>query len=69
MHLKPGDIIRCKAHSGGWRVWQVRSVLLGGEKEESVYELMTLDRKSSTFVPSLYVPCEILEVGNIDIVK
>ena len=58
----PGDVIRVPAFSGGFRVWQVESVELGGENQESVVGIRTLDRHPADFdVPRMYVPVEILE--------
>ena len=42
------DIIRVPANSGGWRVWRVIGVFLGGEHQESVVEIETLDRSKNT---------------------
>jgi hypothetical protein len=54
-----GDILRVPAYSGGYRVYEVTAVLLGGDNQESVVELVTLDRES-TDEGRLLVPIEIL---------
>jgi hypothetical protein len=59
-HWKTGDIIRVPAYGGGYRVWRVSAVLLGGTSQESVIELETLDRIASE-EGRLLVPIEILE--------
>lgn len=59
---KPGDIIRCPAHSGGFRVWRVIGVFLGGEKQEDVIEVETLDRIRNT-EGRMCVPAELLEAA------
>ena len=43
-----GAIIRVPANGGGFRVWRVIGVWLGGENQESVIELETLDRERNT---------------------
>lgn len=57
-----GDIIRVPAHSGGFRVWRITGVFLGGEHQESVVELKTLDRARNT-EGRMIVPCELLEAS------
>lgn len=57
---KTGDIIRCRAYSGGFRVWRVTGVYLGGTDQESVIGLKTLDRVHSTEGHELLVPVELL---------
>jgi len=57
-----GDIIRCRAYSGGYRVWRVVGVFLGGEKQESVVELETLDRLHNT-QGRMCIPYELLELS------
>jgi hypothetical protein len=44
----PGDVIRMRSTNGGYRVWLVHGVFLGGEKQESVVELLTMDRAENT---------------------
>lgn len=41
------EIIRVRAYSGGFRVWRVVGIHLGGENQESVVELETLDREQN----------------------
>lgn len=60
---KPGDIIRCRACSGGFRVWRVTGVYLGGTDQESVIGLETLDRVHSTEGHELTVPIELLNAA------
>ena len=43
-----GDIIRCRHHSGSWRVWRVYGVFLGAVNQESVIELECLDRNANS---------------------
>lgn len=59
---KPGDVIRCPAHSGGFRVWRVTGVYLGGEKQEGVIELETLDWKANT-QGRMCVPVDLLDAA------
>ena len=42
------EIIRVPAYNGGFRVWRVVGIFLGGECQESVIELETLDRRKTT---------------------
>lgn len=57
-----GDIIRAPAYSGGFRVWRVVGVFLGGAAQESVIEIETLDR-IETDQGRMCVPCELLEAA------
>lgn len=57
-----GDVIRAPAYSGGFRVWRVIAVCLGGTDQESVVELETLDRVRST-EGRMCVPVELLEAA------
>lgn len=43
-----GAIIRVPAPAGGYRVWRVIGIFLGGENQEGVIELEMLDRKPNT---------------------
>ena len=43
-----GAIIRVPAPGGGFRVWRVIGIFLGGDDQEGVVELETLDRKPNT---------------------
>ncbi len=61
-HWTTGEIIRTRAHSGGFRVWRVIGICLGGENQESVIELETLDRTRNT-EGRMCVPCELLEAA------
>jgi hypothetical protein len=58
----PGEIIRVPANSGGFRVWRVTGVYLGGENQESVIELETLDRTRNT-QGRMCVPEELLNAS------
>lgn len=55
------DVVRLPAVSGGYRVWIVVGVHLGGENQESVIELKTLDRLANTqgrlLVPEAVLNC------------
>lgn len=42
------EIIRLPSRSGGFRVWRVVGVFIGGVNQESVVELETLDRTKNT---------------------
>jgi hypothetical protein len=53
------QIIRLPADSGGFRVYRVIGIWLGGENQEDVIELETLDRMSNT-QGRLLVPRELL---------
>lgn len=55
-----GDTIRMPHYetSGGFRVWIVRSVHLGGDYQEGTYHLMPLDVHKNE---SIHVPCIMLE--------
>lgn len=59
---KPGNIIRAPAYSGGFRVWRVVGVYLGGTAQKSVIEIETLDRIANT-QGRMCVPCELLEAA------
>lgn len=59
---KVDDIIRAPAYSGGFRVWRVVGVFLGGTAQESVIEIETLDRIENT-QGRMCVPCELLEAA------
>jgi len=50
------------ANSGGFRVWRVIGVFLGGENQESVIELETLDRTKNT-EGRMCVPQELLNAS------
>lgn len=63
ININVGQILRCRAHSGGFRVWQVTAICLGGENQESVVELITLDRTENTQGRMMVVPIEILETA------
>jgi hypothetical protein len=58
--FKPGDTLRMPhyATSGGYRVWVVQGVHLGGEKQEGTYHLKAVDIKDGA---EIHVPCIILE--------
>jgi len=56
------EIIRVRAASGGWRVWRVVGIFLGGESQEDVVELETLDRDKNT-QGRMCVPCELLNAS------
>ena len=55
-----GDTIRMKHYStaGGYRVWHVIGVYLGGLKQEGTYELRPLDVSDNK---TIQVPCLMLE--------
>ena len=57
-----GDVIRAPAFDGGFRVWRVFAIKLGGENQESVIEIETLDRTQST-EGRMCVPVELLEAS------
>lgn len=59
---KVDDIIRVPAYSGGFRVWRVIGIFLGGEEQESVIELETLDRLKNT-EGRMCVPEELLNAS------
>lgn len=59
---KVDDIIRAPAYSGGFRVWRVIAVCLGGTDQESVIELETLDRKKNT-EGRMCIPMELLDAS------
>lgn len=42
-----GDIVRCRHHSGAWRVWRVYGVFLGAVNQESVIEMECLDKDAN----------------------
>lgn len=62
MKLEPGKVIRVEQANGTWRVWRVAAVLLGGENQENVVELETMDLKESAHSP-LFVPLALIESG------
>jgi hypothetical protein len=55
-----GDTLRMPHYetAGGYRVWKVEGVHLGGEKQEGTYHLKTVDIKDNA---EIHVPCIILE--------
>jgi len=55
-----GDLLRMPhyATAGGFRVWVVEGVHLGGEKQEGTYHLRVVDMKDNA---EIHVPCIILE--------
>ena len=55
------DLIRIKAHRGGYRVWRVTHVQLGGEAQESLVGLETLDMLVNGLGP-INIPVELLDV-------
>ena len=59
--FKPGDTIRMPHYetSGGFRVWKVVGVHLGGQDQEGTYELITLDALENE---KIHVPCIMLEL-------
>lgn len=59
MVFKVGDIIRIK-NSAGYRVWRVVGNYLGGENQEDVIEIETLDLIANT-QGRMCVPKVILE--------
>lgn len=59
---KVDDLIRVPAHSGGFRVWRVIGVFLGGEHQESVIEIETLDRHRNT-EGRMCIPVELLDAA------
>ncbi len=61
-HWKVNDIVRMPAYSGGFRVWRVIGVFLGGTDQESVIELETLDRVKNT-EGRMCVPMELLDAS------
>lgn len=58
--FKVGDIIRMPHYetSGGFRVWAVHGVHLGGTYQESTYRLTPLDVTENEMI---HVPCIMLE--------
>lgn len=58
--FKVGDVLRLPHYetSGGFRVWQVVGVHLGGTYQEGSYRLIPLDVHDNE---SLHVPCIMLE--------
>jgi hypothetical protein len=64
--LKPGDFIEFPRYDGHMGVWEVRSVLLGGLGEESVYGIRCVDLIDprdfwGVRVTEMYVPTVLLE--------
>jgi len=61
--FRPGDILRMAnfASRGGYRLWRVVEVALGGLNQESVYRLQALDKGEYADDHPIYVPCLILE--------
>ena len=55
-----GDIIRCVAFSGGFRVWQVTAIILGALNQENVVCLRTLDKTDPIGGEDMCVPEELL---------
>ena len=63
--VKVGDVYRLPAYGGGYRVWKVAAILLGGLHQEGVIELQTLDRLASED-GRLLVPVEILDAAKLE---
>ena len=59
---KPGDVIRCAANAGGFRVWRVTGVYLGGEKQEGAGALGTLELQVDT-QGRVWVPVDLLDAA------
>ena len=59
-----GDTFRTKAFMGAFRVWKVVGVYYGGENQESVIEMVTLDRLDSD--KTIMVPVEILWAAKLE---
>ncbi len=57
-----GDVIRLPANSGGYRVWQVVGIFHGGDNQEDVIEIVTLDRIANT-QGATRVPVELLNAA------
>lgn len=57
----PGDILRLPAH-GGYRVWRVVGVFLGGTNQASVIEIESLDQQDCT-EGRMCVPFELLDAA------
>ena len=58
-----GDVIRHENYEtvgGGWRVWKVVGVYLGGAKQEGTYELLPLDLMENK---PIQVPTVILDMS------
>ena len=64
-HVEPGDVFRMRAYGGGYRVWRVNAVLLGGLHQESVIGLECLDREAPT-TGKIFVPLEMLDAANLE---
>ena len=65
MSLKVGDVFRTAAYRGGYRVWIVVGVHLGGTYQESVVRLECLDRTPPTITP-ICVPIEIIDKAGLE---
>jgi len=59
---KPGDIVRTPAYRGGFRVWRIAAVLLGGVNQEGLIELEPLDLIAND-EGRVLVPAEILDAA------
>ena len=62
------DVIRLPGFGGGFRVWRVIGVHLGGEYQESVLEIIPLDfslpSANGRTMDSMFVPVQIIEKAN-----
>lgn len=58
--LRVGDTLSMPHYemAGGFRVWTVKGVHLGGDKQEGTYHLKTVDMRENS---EIHVPCIILE--------
>ena len=67
-NFKPGDTLRMPHYetAGGFRVWMVEGVNLGGEKQEGTYHLKTVDMKENS---EIHIPCIILETTTSMLIK
>ena len=66
LQLRVGDTFRCLAYDHGYRVWKVEGVYLGGVGQESVVQLVALDRSMPLPDGKIYVPIRILEQANLE---
>lgn len=65
--FRVGEVFRLPSFSGGFRVWTVVGVFLGGENQEDVVELETVDRTKNT-QGRLIVPVEILASTGLELI-
>jgi len=73
MGFSVNDALRCPAPGGGYRVWIIEGVHLGGTRQESLISLRTLDLENGDYLGKRMtvsvVPETILELAGLEVVN